>query len=65
MRLFAIDARRDVHAIELSKLRRAGAFEDLMTRQGQFHDAVEAAITDLEELAVQLQPTPEEGAAQS
>jgi len=50
---------------ELSKLKRAGAFEDLMTRQGQFHDAVEAAITDLEELAVQLQPPPEEGAAQS
>jgi hypothetical protein len=50
---------------ELSKLKRASRFEDLMTRQGQFYDSVEAAITDLEELAVQLTPAPEEGAAQA
>ena len=50
---------------ELSKLKRASRFEDLMTRQGEFYDSVEAAITDLEDLAVQLTPAPEEGAAQA
>lgn len=47
---------------ELSKLKRAQLIEDLMTRQAEFHDAVEAAIADLEEVAVQLQPPPEEAA---
>jgi len=45
---------------DLSKLKKAGVIEDLMTRQGEFHDALETAIADLEELAVQLQPPPEE-----
>ena len=45
---------------ELSKLKRAEKIEDLMTRQGQFYDALETAITDLEELAVTLQPPPPE-----
>ena len=45
---------------ELSKLKQAGKIEDLMTRQGEFHDALEAAIADMEELAVTLQPAPEE-----
>jgi hypothetical protein len=45
---------------ELSKLKKAGVIEGLMTRQGEFHDALESAITDLEDLAVQLQPAPEE-----
>ena len=45
---------------ELAKLKKADAIEGLMTRQGEFHDALEAAIADLEELAVQLQPPPEE-----
>jgi len=45
---------------ELSKLKQAGKIEDLMTRQGEFHDALEAVITDLEELAVKLTPPPEE-----
>jgi hypothetical protein len=45
---------------DLSKLKKAGVIEDLMTRQGEFHDALETAITDLEELAVKLQPPPEE-----
>ena len=31
-----------------------------MTRQGQFYDALEAEIATLEELAVTLQPAPEE-----
>ena len=48
---------------ELSKLKQAQKIEDLMTRQSGFHDAVESAIADLEELAVQLQPPPEEAGA--
>lgn len=45
---------------DLSKLKKAGVIEGLMTRQGEFHDALEAAIADLEELATQLHPPPEE-----
>ncbi|HVR82206.1 MAG TPA: hypothetical protein VHF02_09015 [Luteimonas sp.] len=45
---------------ELSKLEQAGKIEDLMERQGQFHDALETAIADLEEVLVKLQPAPEE-----
>lgn len=45
---------------ELSKLKQASKIEELMTRQGQFYDALEAEITALEELAVTLQPAPEE-----
>jgi hypothetical protein len=48
---------------ELSKLKQAQKIEDLMTRQSAFHDALESAIADLEELAVQLQPPPEQGSA--
>jgi len=48
---------------ELSKLKQAGKFEDLMTRQGEFHDALESSIAELEALAVTLQPPPEEGGA--
>lgn len=46
---------------ELSKLKQAGHIEALMTRQGEFYDALEAEIAELEALAVQLQPVPEEG----
>ena len=45
---------------ELSKLEQASKIENLMVRQGEFHDALEAAIAELEELAVKLQPPPEE-----
>jgi len=45
---------------ELSKLKQAEKIEDLMVRQGQFHEALEAVIADLEELLVKLQPVPEE-----
>ena len=45
---------------ELSKLGQAGRIEDLMERQGQFYDALEAVIGDLEEVLVSLQPKPEE-----
>lgn len=48
---------------ELSKLKQAAKIETLMTKQGEFYDALETAITDLEELAVSLQPPPEEGEA--
>ena len=45
---------------ELSKLKQAQKLEDLMARQAQFHDALEAVIADLEEVATSLQPPPEE-----
>ena len=45
---------------ELSKLKQADKIADLMDRQGQFHEAVEKVIADLEELAVKLQPPPPE-----
>lgn len=49
---------------ELSKLKKAKVVEDLMQRQGEFYDAVEAAIADFEALATELQPPPEEDTAQ-
>lgn len=45
---------------ELSKLTQAEKIEGLMVRQGEFHDALETVIADLEEVKVQLQPAPEE-----
>ncbi|QDH70471.1 hypothetical protein [Marilutibacter alkalisoli] len=48
---------------ELSKLKQADKIEDLMTRQGELHDALEAEIAELEALAVELQPAPEGDAA--
>lgn len=45
---------------ELKKLEQAERVEALMTRQSEFHDALEAEIGVLEELAVKLQPPPEE-----
>ena len=49
---------------ELSKLKRAQKIEDLMTRQGEFYDALEAAISDMEGLVVELTPAPEDEAGQ-
>jgi hypothetical protein len=46
---------------ELSKLKRAKQIEDLMDRQGQLHDALEAVIVDLEEALHKLPPTPAPG----
>ena len=46
---------------ELKKLKQAELIENLMTRQGEFYDGLEAAIKQLEELAVTLVPPPEEG----
>jgi hypothetical protein len=48
---------------ELKSLKRADAVENLMTRQAELHDALEAQIEELEALAVELQPPPEESAA--
>ena len=45
---------------ELSRLKRAEKIEQLMTLQGQFYDALEEAIADLEGLSVELQPPPPE-----
>lgn len=41
---------------ELSALKRAERIETLMQRQGELHDALEAAIADFEELAASLRP---------
>ena len=43
---------------ELSKLKQAEHIEELMTRQGEFHDALETEIGELEELATSLRPAP-------
>lgn len=43
---------------ELGKLGQAARIEGLMTRQGEFHEALEDAITELEEVAASLQPAP-------
>lgn len=45
---------------ELKKLKQAAPIEALMTRQSELHDALNEEITALEELAVTLQPPPEE-----
>ncbi len=47
---------------ELKKLEQADGIEGLMTRQGEFHDALEAQIAALEEVAAGLQPPPAEEA---
>ena len=45
---------------ELKKLKQSTRLEELMTRQGEFYDALEAEISELETLETQLQPPPEE-----
>ncbi|HWU51530.1 MAG TPA: hypothetical protein VN153_01820 [Tahibacter sp.] len=47
---------------ELRKLAHADRIEALMTRQGELYDALEAEITALEDLAVTLQPPPQDDA---
>jgi hypothetical protein len=44
---------------ELSKLKQAERIEALMTQQGEFYDALESEIGELEELATSLRPAPE------
>lgn len=48
---------------ELAKLKEAAKIEDLMTRQAEFYDALEAVIAELEDWVVKLTPAPEEGQA--
>jgi hypothetical protein len=45
---------------DLSELGRADQIEDLMVRQGELHDGLEAVIANLEELQVELHPPTEE-----
>lgn len=44
---------------ELSKLKQAEKIADLMDRQGQLHEALEAVIVDLEEALAKMKPEPE------
>lgn len=48
---------------ELAKLKQAERIEELMTRQGEFYDALDAEIAALEELAVSLKPAAEDEGA--
>ena len=48
---------------ELKKLKHAEPIESLMTRQSELHDAINEEIAVLEELAVKLQPPPQEETA--
>jgi len=48
---------------ELKKLKQAQSIEMLMTRQSELHDELEKEIAALEELAVKLQPPPEQTSA--
>ncbi|MEO7431226.1 MAG: hypothetical protein ABIR62_04270 [Dokdonella sp.] len=41
---------------ELSNLKQTSKIDDLMNRQGQLHDALEAVISDLEEIHLSMQP---------
>jgi len=45
---------------ELKKLKQAERFEGLMTRQSEFYAALDADITALEELVVELTPKDED-----
>lgn len=47
----------------LKKLKQAGKFEDLMTRQAEFHEVLDEEIGLLEDLVKELQPAPEEAQA--
>lgn len=48
---------------ELKKLKQSAPIEELMTRQSELHDAFDSEIGVLEQIAVDLQPAPEEAAA--
>lgn len=47
---------------ELKNLKQTDRIEALMTRQGELHDSLEADITALEELVVELTPKEDESA---
>lgn len=48
---------------DLKKLKQADRIEDLMVRAGELHEAIEAEIAELEELAATLKPATDEDAA--
>jgi hypothetical protein len=48
---------------ELKNLDQAERVENLMTRQSEFHDALDEEIGTLEEIAAQLQPAAEDSSA--
>ncbi|GAB6194814.1 hypothetical protein [Lysobacter xanthus] len=50
---------------ELKKLEQADRIEDLMVRAGELHEAIEAEIAELEEVAVTLKPVVDDGAVGS
>lgn len=48
---------------DLKKLKQADRIEDLMVRAAELHEAIEAEIAELEELAVTLQPAAEDASS--
>jgi predicted ATPase len=46
---------------ELKQFKQADRVEDLMTRQSEFHDALDAEISELEDIVTRLQPAADEG----
>ena len=48
---------------DLKKLKQAERIENLMQRQGELHNALEADIAALEELVVELTPAEEDASA--
>src|SRR3546814_11578492 len=47
---------------KLSKLEQTAKIEDLMTRQGELHEALESVIAEFDELAKNMKQPPEEKA---
>ena len=45
---------------ELSKLKQADRFANLLDQQNALHDALEATITEFEDVLERMQPPPEE-----
>ena len=50
---------------ELKKLKQAERIEELMTRQAELHEAIEAEISELEDLSMTLAPKDEEAEGDS
>lgn len=47
---------------ELSQLKQAGKLADLVDREGQFYEALETVISDLEDVQKELTPEPDPAA---
>lgn len=61
--LAAVGSRSGLFDGELKKLEHTGRIEDLMTRQGELHDSLDAEIAELEKVVVELSPKDDEGEA--